>query len=269
MKTELKWSFTVLSSQSWTFKFFCVRCWSLKMNYLYLWMSAAQVPRKLTFLYLANDVIQNSKRKGPEFTQDFAPVIVDAFKHVYRSVSAWCILASTSLASVGNDELMIAFICVSSSEMARRIVENSWAGFYPSGRRELCMTAPCWISCRRSSVSSRSVHVLVVAPFSVENDLKMIVETAREGQNLKCVRCIFQWGSWCLLPIDGEKKAKKRQYEEIQPDVEDFASQSSPAEPPQVLRRKFPFCAEANSLYRTCVKALAHILWLESTCNQI
>lgn len=48
-------------------------------------MHAAQVSRKLTFLYLANDVIQNSKRKGPEFTQDFAPVIVDAFKHVYRS----------------------------------------------------------------------------------------------------------------------------------------------------------------------------------------
>lgn len=46
---------------------------------------AAQVSRKLTFLYLANDVIQNSKKKGPEFTQDFAPVIVDAFKHVYRS----------------------------------------------------------------------------------------------------------------------------------------------------------------------------------------
>lgn len=40
------------------------------------------------------------------------------------------------------------------------------------------------------------------------------------------------------LPIDGEKKAKKRQYEEIQPDVEDFASQSSPAEPPQVLHRR-------------------------------
>lgn len=57
-------------------------------------MPAAQVPRKLTFLYLANDVIQNSKRKGPEFTQDFAPVIVDAFKHVYRSVSAACILTS-------------------------------------------------------------------------------------------------------------------------------------------------------------------------------
>lgn len=50
-------------------------------------MHAAQVSRKLTFLYLANDVIQNSKKKGPEFTQDFAPIIVDAFKHVYRSDS--------------------------------------------------------------------------------------------------------------------------------------------------------------------------------------
>lgn len=33
---------------------------------------------------------------------------------------------------------------------------------------------------------------------------------------------------------DGEKKAKKRPYEEIRPNDEDFASQSSPAEPPQV-----------------------------------
>ncbi|KAG9330758.1 hypothetical protein JZ751_022169 [Albula glossodonta] len=47
-------------------------------------LKKAKVSRKLTFLYLANDVIQNSKRKGPEFTDDFAPVIVDAFKHVSR-----------------------------------------------------------------------------------------------------------------------------------------------------------------------------------------
>ncbi|XP_030203765.1 regulation of nuclear pre-mRNA domain-containing protein 1A isoform X4 [Gadus morhua] len=47
-------------------------------------LKKAQVSRKLTFVYLANDVIQNSKRKGPEFTQDFAPIIVDAFKHVSR-----------------------------------------------------------------------------------------------------------------------------------------------------------------------------------------
>ncbi|MEQ2230004.1 Regulation of nuclear pre-mRNA domain-containing protein 1A [Ilyodon furcidens] len=53
-------------------------------------LHAAQVSRKLTFLYLANDVIQNSKRKGPEFTQDFAPVIVEAFKHVNREGEEGC-----------------------------------------------------------------------------------------------------------------------------------------------------------------------------------
>lgn len=30
-------------------------------------------------MYLANDVIQNSKKKGPEFTRDFAPVMTDAY----------------------------------------------------------------------------------------------------------------------------------------------------------------------------------------------
>ncbi|XP_053322813.1 regulation of nuclear pre-mRNA domain-containing protein 1A isoform X1 [Spea bombifrons] len=50
----------------------------------------AKPGRKLTFLYLANDVIQNSKRKGPEFTKDFAPVIADAFKHVARETDESC-----------------------------------------------------------------------------------------------------------------------------------------------------------------------------------
>nr|XP_029514617.1 regulation of nuclear pre-mRNA domain-containing protein 1A-like isoform X2 [Oncorhynchus nerka] len=53
-------------------------------------LKKAKVSRKLTFLYLANDVIQNSKKKGPEFTQDFAPVIVDAFKHVSRDGEDGC-----------------------------------------------------------------------------------------------------------------------------------------------------------------------------------
>ena len=30
-------------------------------------------------MYLANDVIQNSKKKGPEFSRDFAPVLTDAY----------------------------------------------------------------------------------------------------------------------------------------------------------------------------------------------
>ncbi|KAJ6657833.1 hypothetical protein lerEdw1_001883 [Lerista edwardsae] len=50
----------------------------------------AKPNRKLTFLYLANDVIQNSKRKGPEFTKDFAPVIVEAFKHVSSETDENC-----------------------------------------------------------------------------------------------------------------------------------------------------------------------------------
>jgi len=41
-------------------------------------------PRKLTFLYLANDVIQNSKKKGPEFSQEFEGVLPYAFHHVLK-----------------------------------------------------------------------------------------------------------------------------------------------------------------------------------------
>ncbi|KAI3357287.1 hypothetical protein L3Q82_015733 [Scortum barcoo] len=45
-------------------------------------LKKAKSNRKLTFLYLANDVIQNSKKKGPEFTKDFESVLVDACSHV-------------------------------------------------------------------------------------------------------------------------------------------------------------------------------------------
>lgn len=57
----------------------------LSISNLFL-MSAplAKSSRKLTFLYLANDVIQNSKKKGPEFTKDFEGVLVDACSHVAR-----------------------------------------------------------------------------------------------------------------------------------------------------------------------------------------
>lgn len=38
--------------------------------------------RKLVFMYLANDVIQNSKKKGPEYGMSFAPLLIKAFKHI-------------------------------------------------------------------------------------------------------------------------------------------------------------------------------------------
>lgn len=38
--------------------------------------------RKLVFMYLANDVIQNSKKKGPEYGKEFGSVLSKAFKHI-------------------------------------------------------------------------------------------------------------------------------------------------------------------------------------------
>ncbi|XP_029910866.1 regulation of nuclear pre-mRNA domain-containing protein 1B [Myripristis murdjan] len=53
-------------------------------------LKKAKSNRKLTFLYLANDVIQNSKKKGPEFTKDFESVLVDACSHVAREADESC-----------------------------------------------------------------------------------------------------------------------------------------------------------------------------------
>ncbi|XP_028849985.1 regulation of nuclear pre-mRNA domain-containing protein 1B [Denticeps clupeoides] len=53
-------------------------------------MKKAKSSRKLTFLYLANDVIQNSKKKGPEFTREFEGVLVDACSHVAREADEGC-----------------------------------------------------------------------------------------------------------------------------------------------------------------------------------
>ncbi|XP_046896141.1 regulation of nuclear pre-mRNA domain-containing protein 1B [Hypomesus transpacificus] len=53
-------------------------------------LKKAKSSRKLTFLYLANDVIQNSKKKGPEFTKDFETVLVDACSHVAREADDGC-----------------------------------------------------------------------------------------------------------------------------------------------------------------------------------
>ncbi|KAH8278226.1 hypothetical protein KR044_002923 [Drosophila immigrans] len=38
--------------------------------------------KKLTFMYLANDVIQNSKKKGPEYGKEFSVVLPKVFGHI-------------------------------------------------------------------------------------------------------------------------------------------------------------------------------------------
>ncbi|XP_037391261.1 zinc transporter 8 isoform X3 [Pygocentrus nattereri] len=142
-------------------------------------LKKAQVSRKLTFLYLANDVIQNSKRKGPEFTQDFAPVIIDAFKHVSSDGEEGC-------------------------------------------KKQLDRVLSIW--------RERAVY---------ENDL---LDKLSEV-------------------LHGEKKAKKRPYEEIKARDEDFASQSSPSEPPQTAEliralQELENAASSDSAIRQRIAAL-------------
>lgn len=42
--------------------------------------------KKLTLVYLANDVIQNSRKKGPEYMNEFAPILKQAFESIVRYV---------------------------------------------------------------------------------------------------------------------------------------------------------------------------------------
>ncbi|XP_051527564.1 zinc transporter 4-like isoform X4 [Myxocyprinus asiaticus] len=142
-------------------------------------LKKAQVSRKLTFLYLANDVIQNSKRKGPEFTHDFAPVIVDAFKHVSSEGEESC-------------------------------------------KKHLSRVLSIW--------QERAVY---------END---VLDKLTE-----------------VLQV--EKKAKKRPYEEIKVNDDDFASQSSPGEPPQTAEliralQELENAASSDAVLRQRISAL-------------
>lgn len=65
-------------------------------------MKKAKQDRKLTLMYLSNDVIQNSKKKGPEYGKEFGSILNDVFTHVgevctgddifnriYRILSIW------------------------------------------------------------------------------------------------------------------------------------------------------------------------------------
>ncbi|KAK0080227.1 hypothetical protein PV326_008279, partial [Microctonus aethiopoides] len=45
-------------------------------------MCKAKNDRKLMYMYLANDVIQNSKKKGPEFGKEFGNFLPKAFEHM-------------------------------------------------------------------------------------------------------------------------------------------------------------------------------------------
>ncbi|XP_059216592.1 regulation of nuclear pre-mRNA domain-containing protein 1B [Stomoxys calcitrans] len=48
----------------------------------------APEPKKLTFMYLANDVIQNSKKKGPEYGKEYMNALPKAFAHIGETCKA-------------------------------------------------------------------------------------------------------------------------------------------------------------------------------------
>ena len=48
--------------------------WKGLINWLIDWLIDIWIDlltRKLTYMYLANDVVQNSRRKGPEYSKEF------------------------------------------------------------------------------------------------------------------------------------------------------------------------------------------------------
>ncbi|KAL2335146.1 hypothetical protein Fmac_016359 [Flemingia macrophylla] len=47
--------------------------------------SSSQKEQRISFLYLANDILQNSRRSGSEFVNEFWKVLPAALKHVYDS----------------------------------------------------------------------------------------------------------------------------------------------------------------------------------------
>lgn len=55
---------------------------------------AVPEPKKLTFMYLANDVIQNSKKKGPEYGKEFSNVLPKVFSHIGETCKSEKLLGS-------------------------------------------------------------------------------------------------------------------------------------------------------------------------------
>ena len=50
----------------------------------FIFCSSASASRKLTLIYVANDIIQNGKHKGPEFKGEFSKALPKAFQLLSR-----------------------------------------------------------------------------------------------------------------------------------------------------------------------------------------
>lgn len=56
-------------------------------SYCLIHVFPAKASRRVAFMYLANDVIQNSKKKGTEFTKEFHGILKPSFQHIAKYVT--------------------------------------------------------------------------------------------------------------------------------------------------------------------------------------
>ena len=66
------------------------------LNILFLFLFAARQSKRLTFMYLANDVLQNGKRKGTEFLTEFKQILPSAFQTCAQWVNKYFIFNNYS-----------------------------------------------------------------------------------------------------------------------------------------------------------------------------
>ncbi|KAE8673779.1 ELMO/CED-12 family protein isoform 1 [Hibiscus syriacus] len=62
--------------------------------------NSSQKEQRVSFLYLANDILQNSRRKGSEFVNEFWKVLPAALKHVYEEGEEYGKKAVTRLVDI-------------------------------------------------------------------------------------------------------------------------------------------------------------------------
>ncbi|XP_066558718.1 regulation of nuclear pre-mRNA domain-containing protein 1B isoform X5 [Amia ocellicauda] len=165
-------------------------------------MKKAKSNRKLTFLYLANDVIQNSKRKGPEFTKDFETVLVDACSHVAREADDGCKKHLERLLNIWQERSVYGADFIQQLKLA---IEDS-----------------------NSPKQKPQVQ-------AVKNQRKPSRKKVEEAHVLLNVRPLYNLVvSLCAVSAVEEKKATKRTYQKIQEEEEeeddDYRGHYSPQE---------------------------------------
>lgn len=69
----------------------------------------ASVPKKLALTYLANDILQNSRKKGPEFVMEFFRVLPKAMKHLLKHGDAKVAKAVTRILQIWEERKVNPF----------------------------------------------------------------------------------------------------------------------------------------------------------------